>query len=280
MKEGDRMNIYKNALVIGASGYLGSYVFNSLKQLDNYNVYGTYTNTKKADLIKCNVLNKEDIDKVLNMDFDIVIWCVMNQMEEMKISKLGLKYLISKLSNDVRIIYISTTIGIGKSQDEMVTPHLRKTEDYLEEYVNGKIYGESIIKEHDNHVIIRSGSIYGFDASGEYDSRMKNLKDKYLLDSKFQRTKNLYGSFVNIDDLTKAIIELINVDFKGVINVCESKPINHYEFNKCLAKMMNISDDFIVPDYMKSTVYHTLSSELRESLLETQFRDIRDNLIK
>ena len=150
-----------NLLIIGASGYLGNTIYKKIREYSNDNIYGTCNNSSNHELLQINVLDKLDIDKILSLKPDIIIWSIMDTEKEMLLSEIGLNSIVDNISKDVRFIYVSTTVGEGKDQSEDVIPHKRKPDEYLHEYINGKIEGENIVRNHLNHVIVRPGSIYG-----------------------------------------------------------------------------------------------------------------------
>ncbi|WP_180964071.1 sugar nucleotide-binding protein [Haloimpatiens massiliensis] len=261
-------------LIIGASGYLGNTVYKKLKEFRSDDIYGTCCNFNNQELLQVNVLDKLDIKKLLSFEPDVIIWSIYNVDEEISLSKIGLSSIVNSISKDVRLIYVSTTVGRGKDQTENVTPHKRMPNEYLPQYINGKIEGESIAKKHPNHVIIRPGSIYGYDYDGKMDSRMKKLLEISKTGENYSRTANMYASFVNVQDLADAIIELAYNNFTGIINISGEKPVSHYDFNIYLAKLMNIDASFIIPDYKPKEIYRNLNNNKRKLLLKTLIRDI------
>ncbi len=184
----------------------------------------------------------------------------MDTEQEILLSEIGLNAIVDNISKDARLIYVSTTVGKGKGQIEDVTPHKREPHEYLSKYINGKIEGENIVRKHPNHVIVRPGSIYGYDYDGKIDSRMKALLEISKAGKKYSRTVNMYASFVNVKDLADAIIELAYNYFTGTINISGEKPVSHYVFNKYLARLMNIDDSFIIPDYKYHNKRHLNTS--------------------
>ena len=261
-------------LIIGASGYLGNIIYKKLKENSSDDIYGTCCNSNNQELLQINVLNKLDIEKLLSIKPDIIIWSIMDVEKEISLSQIGINEIVNGISKEVRLIYVSTTVGKGKNQDENVTPHKRKPDEYLSKYINGKIEGESIVRKHPNHVIVRPGSIYGYDIDGKMDSRMKGLLEISKTGERYSRTANMYASFVNVEDLTKAIIELSYSDFIGTINISGERPISHYDFNIYLAKIMDIDSSFIIADYKQEEAYHNLNNDKRKLLLNTLIRDI------
>lgn len=77
-----------------------------------------------------------------------------------------------------------------------------------------------------------------------------------------------------MQDLADAIIELAYGKFTGIINISGEKSVSHYDFNKYLARLMNIDDSFIIPDYGKEEVYHNLNNNKRKLILNTTIQDI------
>lgn len=261
-------------LVIGANGYLGNTIFKKLKESVNNDIYGTCCNSSSQGLLRVNVLNKLDINKLLSLRPDIIIWSIRDEEEEISLSQTGLKEIVNAISENVRFIYVSTTVGEGKDQTENVVPCRRMPDEYLWKYVNGKIKGESIAKKHTNHVIVRPGSIYGYGYDGKMDSRMRMLLEISKAGKKYSRTANMYTSFINVKDLSDAIIELIYSDFTGIINISEEKPVSYYDFNIHLAKLLSIDSDFIIPDYKQEEVYTNLNNDKRKLILGTLIGEI------
>lgn len=254
-------------LIIGASGYLGNTIYKKLKECINDDIYGTYCKSSNHELLQINVLNRLDIKKLLSLKPDIIIWSIMDKKQEMLLSQIGLNEIVNNISKDVRLIYVSTTVGKGKDQTESVIPHRRMPDEYLSQYVNGKIEGEIIVQKHPNYVIVRPGSIYGYDYDGKMDSRMKELLE-------ISKAANIYASFVNVQDLTNAIIELVYSKIIGIINISGERPVSYYNFNVYLARLMNIDESFIIPDFKEEKIYHNLNNDKRKLLLNTIVQDI------
>lgn len=263
-------------LIIGASGYLGNTIYKKLKDCSNDTIYGTCYTSSSKELLQVNVLDKVNIQKLLLIRPDIIIWSIYDPEREIDLSQIGISEIVKGISKDVRLIYVSTTVGKGKNQTEDVVPHKRKPDEYLSRYINGKIQGEVIVKNHFNYVIVRPGSIYGYDYDGKRDVRMEELLEMYRQGETYSRTANMYVSFVNVEDLANAIIELAHSDFNGIVNVAGENPVSHYDFNRQLAKLMNINDSFIVPDYKEENIYHNLSNDKRKSVIKTYIREIED----
>jgi dTDP-4-dehydrorhamnose reductase len=262
-------------LIIGASGYLGKTIYKKLKDNNKDDeIYGTCNTSSNEELIQINVLKKADIDNIISLKPDIIIWSIMDLEQEMLLSEVGLKAIVDNISKDVKLIYVSTTVGKGKDQIEDTVPYKRKPDEYLHKYINGKIQGEKIVRNHRNHAIVRPGSIYGYDYDGKMDLRMKGLLEISKTGEKYSRTANLYASFVPVSELADAMIELAYSDFIGTINISGEKPVSHYDFYRHLAKIMNMDNNFIIPDYREEDGYHNLSNDKRKLIIDTKVQEI------
>lgn len=264
----------KKHIVIGASGYLGNTVYKKLADNCSETVHGTCCHNGTPDLIKLNLTDKSGIHKIIDLKPDTIIWCACDLENEMNLAYTGLQELIKDIPDHIRFIYISTMVGIGKNQRENVIPRKRSEGEYLNNYINGKIEGEHIVRRHKNHVIIRPGSIYGYDFDGNIDRRMKRLLEYLHTEKQYSRTVNLYTSFIQITDLANAIIELANGDFLGTINLSGEKPVSYYEFYKHLARLLNINENIIIADYNQKTIYNTFDNTLRKRVLKTVVNEI------
>ena len=142
-------------------------------------------------------------------------------------------------------------------------------DEYLSKYINGKIEGGILVKKHSNYVIVRPGSIYGYDYDGKMDCRMKDLLEISKTGKAYSRTVNMYASFVNVQDLIDAIIELAYNKIVRIINISGERPASYYDFNIYLAKLMNIDKRFILPDYKEEEIYHNLNNDKRKLLFNT-----------
>lgn len=261
-------------LIIGASGYLGNTIYKKFKERSSDEIYGTCCNSASNELIKVNMLNKSDVKKLISLKPDIIIWSICDPEQEISLSQIGLNEIVNDLSYHVRLIYVSTTVGQGKDQCENVLPHKRMAGEYFYKYINGKIEGENIVKKHNNHLIVRPGSIYGYDYDGKMDSRMKVLLEFSKTCRKYSRTDNIYSSYVNVEDLADSIIELSYKDITGIMNISGEKPVSYYDFYGHLAKLLKIDSSFIIPDYKEEDKYHNLNNDKRKLLLSTGIREI------
>jgi dTDP-4-dehydrorhamnose reductase len=73
----------------------------------------------------------------------------------------------------------------------------------------------------------------------------------------------MYTSFVHVQDLVDAVIELAYTNFIEIINISGERPVSYYDFNLNLAKLLNIDDGFIIREYKSEDVYHNFNNDKR-----------------
>jgi dTDP-4-dehydrorhamnose reductase len=261
-------------LVLGASGYLGNTIYKKLLLKKGIQTCGTYLKHGGADLGPCNLFSPEDCGRTGAIDPDVIVWCVCDKDNEIELSQTGLRAVIRDIRENVRFIYVSTMIGEGANQTEDIIPHVKAEGEYLEKYINGKITGEQIVRRHSNHVIVRPGSIYGYDCDDKMDKRMRSVLNAAVNGETLSRTANMYASFIHVRDLADAVIELAENGFMGTINISGDKPASYFKFYRHLADLLNVDGRCVAMDYKPNEIFNTLDNTLRRSLLKTDIREI------
>ena len=64
----------KKVLIVGASGFIGNYIYSTLKQQSSLIVQGTYCISQHKDLIKFDYALESDFDKIYKIAPDYLIW--------------------------------------------------------------------------------------------------------------------------------------------------------------------------------------------------------------
>lgn len=259
-------------LIIGASGFLGRTVSFKLKK-KGVEVLGTYCTNKKDDFINVDVM---DVNKLLNICSvfkpNAIIWTIMNHEREEEIAKHVIPKLCEHIG-DIRFIFISTSVAYEKDMLEDVKPLIRTAEMYNHHYFNGKIQSEQIIKKVKNYCIVRPGSIYGVNPYGEMDNRSRILKEKIDSCTEYYKAGNIIFSIIEVNELADAIIELIENDYVGIINISEEQPVSHYQFNIALCKKYGWVDKYVIENEAEENIFY-LNNDLRKKLLKTTISTI------
>ncbi|MCM3124976.1 MULTISPECIES: sugar nucleotide-binding protein [unclassified Mesobacillus] len=269
-------------LILGGKGFLGSSLMVTAHK-KNITVYGTSRSvSNEVNILKTDIFDKSSILSVLTKTApDIIVWTLMSSQNEIELINSGLQNLLSIIRKETKLIFISTdavfTEGIGnyKETDRIgILPN----ESPLSAYVNAKYTGESLIKSHHkDHMIIRTGPIYG--GSSNIEKRTARIIQKIANKESVNAATNLYRSFVHVDDLSTAILELIFIKFIGTIHLGPSKKVSYHTFyNRRLKQLgFNYSVNPFKIDKEDSSYISldtSLNTQKANSLLKTEFREI------
>lgn len=271
-------------LILGATGFLGSSLTQLASEDNNLAVFGTsrYPN-KNSNIIQVDVTNKQSIGNAIKkINPDVVIWCLMSFEEENQLINFGLNNLLSVMESDTKLIFLSTDAvfvnGKGDSKESDPIGTLPK-EARLAEYVNAKNTGENLIlKEHPNHVILRTGPLYGDEESIE--NRTLSIIEKIKENKPFEAWENVYRTFVNVNDLSSAILELCKTKFNGVLHAGPLHKESYFTFNKKRLEQLGLDISLISPiniskdDFPYLSFDTSLNTQKAQQLLKTNFRQV------
>lgn len=239
-------------LILGASGFLGGKIYLKLRKQSNFKVEGTcFKSYQNNNLIKMNVNDVNNVKEIFSKyKPDVVVWCLLNMNNEKELTDIGLLNIMQNIENTTKFIYISTdgfADGKGNYSEEIPLKYYSYSNP-IAGYVNSKIDGEDIVKNHKNHIIIRTGPLYGQDIRGNWDKRIRNLMDSLYQNQKINRSSNLYKTFVCVDDLTDLINEMIEMDFNGLIHAGPEQKESYYTFNRKMARKLGLDENLIIED--------------------------------
>lgn len=257
-------------LVTGISGILGS----ALAEIDR-NIIGTYNKNKPNIENKSIFLDITDIDKVL-MELikekpDIVIhtaaltdvdYCEDHKEEAFSTNVIGTKNILEACKKiDAKIVFMSTDFvfdglkGLYKETD-LVNP--------ISYYSKTKVECENIVRAYKNHIIVRTGVIYGKGTKKFVNFVIDSLKNK----QKIKVVLDHFNSPTLNFDLAKAILKLLNKNFIGTIHLAGSERISRYDFALNIAYVFGLDNNLIVP--IKSSDFDQKARRPKDSSLNVE----------
>lgn len=268
-------------LILGASGFLGGKIFNKIKLSEGFEVMGTYFQSDiKKDLIKVDITDYDSIKVIMReFDPDIILWSLMSCEDENRLIDLGIKNLLDIIRDNQKLTFLSSNAvfrgkkgsGNYKEEDE---PQYIFGNDPLDLYANAKIKGELMIKKHKNSIIIRPGAIYGQDINGKWDARITELINKIVNRQEVIRAKNMYNTFVKVDELANAIIELIKIDYKGIIHLGPKEKESYFDYYKKTAVRLNLDSSLIKSNVISQRMDLSINTLRSQKLLGDIFTNV------
>lgn len=276
-------------LILGASGFLGGKVFSLMKDEKEFDVVGTCNRAPDNEkLLKVDVTNEYEIKTIIK-DYkpDVILWSLISDMSNNKSEKylieMGLNNVLNSLREEQKIIFISTNAifrGGNGYYKETDMPKYRNSNEPLAEYANAKIDGEKLVKRHRNHIIIRPGAIYGKHVNGKWDKRISVLIEELKNGKEVVRAENLYNTFVNVDELAKAIQELIRINYKGIINLGPRAKESYYNYYIKIAKMLNLNTNLIKSNLLSYEEISKSDGSLDLSIDTSRARELLGDIFK
>ncbi len=278
-------------LILGSTGYIGSYLFNSLYE-DGINVYGSGRKVINDErYIYLDLLSKEHIAKVLaDTEIDIII----NAVGYVDLSKSGdgevydklyegnvkvVKNIVEVLGNGnfpkTKLIHLSTMSVYGKAK------HLPVDEEHpvdpISLYGITKLTGDLLIKYYSetlgvNSLILRLPGVFGGDRkSGAIFNFIKNcLKQEEVVIN----TIGLKGwDTIYIKTLSNIILKLIlsynwDTAFK-ILNISYGSNVDIIETAKLIKKITNSQSNIMIKEPLDYKPFFMSDAQLRRIILSS-----------
>ncbi|MFW9896171.1 MAG: NAD-dependent epimerase/dehydratase family protein, partial [Candidatus Thorarchaeota archaeon] len=223
----------ENILIIGGLGYIGSILYDVMKQeewevdiLDNH----FYKDLHPVNpFIEADVRDKGQIEKIIKK-YDIVVnlaaivgdpACLIDTSLAIDINCIGARNVAEICKKLKKFIVHTSTCSIYGSEPNVIV----KEEDEgfpIDFYGQTKYTQERLIREicDDNHCVLRLGTAYGLSPRMRYDLVVNIFAARAV---KFNKITVFGGEqerpFVHIRDISRAIVHVIKNNLRGVFNI-------------------------------------------------------------
>ena len=285
----------KNFFLTGVSGLLGLNFFLNLK--NNNRIYSPIHKKKILGIKNINLKlhHSNKIKKFLikkKIDYFIHTAAITNIENCEKYKKkaddtnVKLTLKLSRICNQIGIKFIflsSDHLFDGKknfyNENDFTNP--------LNHYAKTKVEVEKKLLKYNPSCLIIRTNFFGFGPSYRKsfsDWIIDSLKNK----QEIHVFKDVHFTPVSINFLIKSLIEIIDKDVSGIINISSDKKISKYNFALKLAKKFNLNHKFIVPSFFseikkKNKLVNrpknmSLNNKKLKSILNLKYIDI-DNMI-
>jgi dTDP-4-dehydrorhamnose reductase len=245
----------KKILVLGASGFIGSYIFNYFKSSGEYRVIGTYyknppielPNEEKSLFYYFDKTNLKTFEKIF---FDLRPDIIVDASYETNLDKCevdstcellnidGTKNVIEAVKkNHAVLVFISSDcVFDGEngpySEEDLPNPVSR--------YGRQKLESEKLIeRELENFLIVRVCTVYGYKNGSR--NPLQILKESAKSGKLLQYVNDQWVTPTYVEDIPKGLEILIKNQLKGVWHISSGQFMNRFDFVKKLAESFNIS---------------------------------------
>lgn len=244
----------KTILIVGASGYIGNYLFNQLKK-ENFNVFGTYCRNKKEGLLYFD-LESMGFDELglgaKKIDYVIIAAAANAKIDESKIhwdynykvNVVMTKRLIGHcFKNNITPIYLSSD-GVFDG----VKGNYKEEDKRNPVNCYGKIRYEVenyLIRSKKPYVILRAGRVFGTDI-GDGTLITDMLKSMRKGKSLRCATDQIFTP-IYIKDLFDFVKLVIKNKYTGIFHLASLKATNRYEIARAIRNFFKLKDAKIHP---------------------------------
>lgn len=276
-------------LVTGANGYLGSNLRQYLKAKD-YDVYGiTSKEVNEKKVYRLDITCFEDLVSLFKeVKPNIIIHtAAINSLSECeKDHNLAIKVnvnttkniinAISQINSDAKLIFISSDyVFDGRRgnyrEDDEVNPQTF--------YGKTKVLSENDLRNNlENYIICRTANIYGRGGGNFFNFVINNLNQGKIIDV----FDNVFFTPTYIDYLLDSLMELINIDYKGIIHIAGRERLSRYDFALKIVESLGSDKTLINPSKQTSSGFiamdSSLNSEYSRTMLKNDWPSIEESL--
>ena len=244
-------------LVTGQSGILGSDLVPRLDRM--YNVVAVSRNPRpypKLSTITNHALDITQLDKLLSFlddkKFDIIINCAaMTDVDRCETDRDAAR----KINSDAVAILASHCAKMGSLLIHISTDYVFDGKDgpYTEDaktnpinyYGVTKLRAEEVVQSSGcRYIIIRTSFLYGLGANG--GSRVVRwILDSHREKKEIKAAVDQFSNPIYSDNLADAIVELLNSDFRGIINIAGADYMSRYEYIMTAADIFALDKSLI-----------------------------------
>ncbi|MCH7926760.1 MAG: SDR family oxidoreductase [Candidatus Dadabacteria bacterium] len=278
----------KKLLVIGGSGELG---YQIIRNSDSWKTFSTYHSNnlelKNLKSFKLDIRNKDEVeDLITRLKPHVVINCAVSDRsiknianeDDKKIAIVKGALNIARSCNKIgcRSVFISTDLvfdGKKGNYTESDTPNS------LMSYGRYKAQMERELLELDYDLaVVRTSLIITLEPIGHQVSWIVNsLKNNVELNL----FTDEYRSAIFGQDLAKAILELAENDYTGIINIAGPEALNRYQLGMNIANHFRLDTNMLKPVKaedlgIERPLSCTLDSSKANKILKTKIRRLSD----
>ncbi|MDF1660504.1 MAG: SDR family oxidoreductase [Planctomycetota bacterium] len=239
------------SLVIGASGFVGQYLYRALPEDQRT---GTYYQQEAQGLLRLDWTDDLQIRELLrrcqpNLIFVPASWTHVDACEDdpdrcMSLNDGGMKLLCEAVDPEkARIVYFSTDyVFDGKdgpySEDSQTAP--------INVYGESKLSAERRVLAHsDRNLVIRTTVVYGWEQRGK--NSMERLIRGLRTGQSCRAPVDQWGNPTYVENLVEVSLDLVKLGMSGIFNVCGSEWINRYQLALMAARVFQLPEEFVEP---------------------------------
>ncbi len=239
-------------LIIGASGLVGEELYRQCKK--THQTLGTYNNHKLPQLMKLDITDKSEVDKLIgNFQPQVVIisayyadvdGCEKNPALCKKINYIGVKNAVDGAVKNgaLPIFFSSDYIFDGKNGPYQENDKPRP----LNIYGRYKLKMEEYIKKScDKYLIVRTCNVFGWEKQAK--NFVIRLVDKLKRKETVSVVFDQFGTPTYAPNLVQALLYLAENKHLGTFHLAGKNTMSRLDFGRLISKVFKLDQTLIKP---------------------------------
>jgi dTDP-4-dehydrorhamnose reductase len=244
--------MHKRVLIVGASGFLGSKIKDSLQT--KASVLGTFNRNGSPDLTHLNAANILAVKQIFShFRPDVVINASgYTNVDNCEIfPELAWLHNVEAVSNLARACVNSGAKFVQISTDHFDSPNLGpRPEDCSSFAVNyygfTKLMAEDLtLKLAPNAIVLRT-NFFGI-GRRDHPSFLNWIRDSLLTSKKITAVEDVFFTPIGVITLIDLLWDLVERDYSGVINISSNESISKLDFIRTVAQALKIENPDLAP---------------------------------
>ena len=252
-------------IVIGANGFLGSYVTDALVRNTDGRIIATYHGNKenlhsdRVEWTKLDVTNQNDIDNLVRLAGDITkcnifYFSACHNLDLVKrdpdfarkINVTSLENFLKAFKNAENLYFSSTDCVYGENTTEY--PLFSENDPTLpvSEYGRQKLEAEKLVRNYGFNVV-RLPFMIGPSLLENKKHFYDNIVEKTLQGQDFTLADGLWRSALDYRSVAEILVKLVSmIDVPQTLNLCGDESLSKYDVGVLIAKKNNLPLKHIV----------------------------------
>lgn len=254
-------------LLVGANGFLGSYILKNILKKTTDNIVAIARNipaldsNDRVEWLKCDISEREDVDKICEQmlrhrEIKVIFLAAYHNPDLVEknirfawnINVTSLSYFINKLENVKCLFYPSSDSVYGNSTNRY---HFKETDrlEPVNTYGRQKVAAESIINCYGYNVVrfpflispsLTPAKKHFYDV---IESTIKGNKEIEMLADSYRSTLSFHTAAALLID----VIEGYGETAPKILNICGDDDLSKYDVGVKIAEKLRLNKNLIVP---------------------------------
>ena len=272
-------------LIIGANGYLGSYVTKAVTELTDEDITATsrdismMKDSDRVHWVSCDIQSDDSVDSLAEKMYNIkglkVVYLAAyhhpdkvekNRELAWDINVTCLSKFLNKFTFAEKIYYASTDSVYGESVDGY---HFRENDALapVNFYGHNKCAAEALMI-HSGRNVARFPFLISPSLAGKphfYDIIAETIKSGKPM----EMYKDSYRSSLSFENAAKLLVMLMEKDdIPPVVNICGDRDLSKYDVGRMIAERTGVSQELIVPVSLSETMDNFVVKRASSTLMD------------